>query len=178
MRVQVQASVLALMMCSLVSTPSHAQSVEPATSDRGDKPLVQPPLNGNEPASDGDIVVTGSRLTSQGFSAPTPVTVVGEERNRALAITNIGQALADIPSFRPTNTPQSGNGSSGTMAPVNAGARIADLRGLGPSRTLVLVNGRRFVSSTSTGSVDLGVIPVLLLDRVEVVTGGASAAYG
>ena len=107
-------------------------------------------------AADGDIVVTGSRQASQGFSAPTPVTVVGEERNKALAITNNGQALADIPSFRPTNTPQSGNASYGTMAPVTAGARIADLRAPCPSRALVLVNGRRFVSSTSTGSVDLG----------------------
>lgn len=175
---QIRASILALIIGCSVSTQSLAQPTHQAISEDADKASALPLTSMKAQAADGDIVVTGSRLASQGFSAPTPVTVIGEERNKALAITNIGQALADIPSFRPTNTPQSGNASSGTMTPVNAGARIADLRGLGPSRTLVLVNGRRFVSSTSTGSVDLGVVPVLLLDRVEVVTGGASAAYG
>jgi outer membrane receptor protein involved in Fe transport len=125
-----------------------------------------------------DIVITGSRITRDGFTTPTPVTMLGAERLQNLGLTNVGEALAQLPSFRATNTPQSGNISSSTLTPVNAGARLADIRGLGATRTLVLVDGRRFVPSTTLGTVDLGLVPTLLVERAEVVTGGASAAYG
>ena len=121
----------------------------------------------------GEIVVTGSRLARSGFTTPTPVTVVGQERVQRLGITNIADALNQVPAFRATTTPASNGLSAQT-----AGANLADLRGLGASRTLVLVDGRRFVPSTATGSVDLNLVPTMLVARSEVVTGGASAAYG
>jgi outer membrane receptor protein involved in Fe transport len=125
----------------------------------------------------GDIVVTGTRLAVSGFTSTTPVTALGAERMAAMAAPNVGEALASLPSFRSTTSPN--NTAVGqNISPVNAGARIADLRGLGTSRTLVLVNNRRFVPSTNTGTVDLNMIPTLLVQRAEVVTGGASAAYG
>lgn len=120
-----------------------------------------------------EVVVTGSRIVRSGFTAPTPVTVVGAERLEKLGITNVGDALATLPAFRNTSGPQTSN-----ISPANAGFRIADLRGLGTPRTLVLVDGRRFVPSTQQGTVDLNLIPSLLLERAEVVTGGASAQYG
>lgn len=118
-------------------------------------------------ADETDVVVTGSRIERAGFDQPTPTTVIGAVELRMGQRPNLAQVLNDSPQFRPTTTPQVsvGNTSSGS-APV-------DLRGLGVVRTLTLINGRRFV-----GNNNLNYIPLGLVDRVEVVTGGASAAYG
>ena len=133
-----------------------------------------PPAENQAPPPAGEpIVVTGTRLGVSGFTAPTPVTVMDAQRILATASPTVGEALAQLPSFRPTSTPATQN-----IFPANAGARIADLRGLGPARTLVLVNSQRFTPSTSTGTIDLNMIPTLLIGRTEIVTGGASAAYG
>jgi outer membrane receptor protein involved in Fe transport len=118
------------------------------------------------------IVVTGSRL-STGFIAPTPVTTVGAAEIEQRASTNLGEVLAQLPSFR--------NGNNFNTAGVTSrnGSQITpDLRGLGSSRTLVLLNGRRHVPSETAGNVDLKLIPTLMVQQVEVITGGASAAYG
>jgi outer membrane receptor protein involved in Fe transport len=120
-----------------------------------------------------EITVTGSRIVRDGITAPTPVTVVSAERLQNLGATNIGAVLNTLPSFRATSNPQTAN-----IQPRAAGTSLADLRGLGTTRTLVLLNGRRFVPSTLEGSVDLNQIPTLLIERSEVVTGGASAQYG
>lgn len=118
------------------------------------------------------VVVTGSRIVRDGMTAPTPVSVLGADRMEQRAGANIGDMLNELPAFRATNTPATG-ATSGYV-----GGRILDLRGLGAVRTLVLVDGKRFVPSTTTGNVDTNLIPSILLDRAEVVTGGASAAYG
>lgn len=153
----------------LIATPAIAQQQQQA--EPAPDPVAaeqdRPAANASDP-----IIVTGSRITG-GFSAPTPVTVLGNDRVQALAITNIGDALNQLPSFRATSSPatQATNGG-------NVGARLLDLRGLGAVRTLVLVDGRRFVPSTSQGTVDVNLIPSALVQQTEVVTGGASAAYG
>jgi outer membrane receptor protein involved in Fe transport len=118
------------------------------------------------------IVVTGSRLQS-GFQTPTPVTVVGTQSFEQRAVTTIAEAVNELPSFRQTTTntqTQRGNG--------NGGQNGVDLRGLGRNRTLVLLDGRRFVPTNIGGTIDINQIPTPLISRVEVVTGGASAAYG
>ena len=120
-----------------------------------------------------EVTVTGSRIVRDGISAPTPVTVVGAERLQNLGATNVGALLNTLPSFRASSNPQTAN-----INPRAAGTSLADLRGLGPTRTLVLLNGRRFVPSTLEGAVDLNQIPTLLIERSEIVTGGASAQYG
>lgn len=120
------------------------------------------------------IVVTGSRIVRDGFSAPTPVKVVGTERLEETGISNIGDALNQLPSFREVTSPT----TNLYRASTNTAARTLDLRGLGDSRTLVLVDGRRFVPSGELGTVDINAIPSSLVQRAEVVTGGASAAYG
>ena len=118
------------------------------------------------------VVVSGSRIVRDGMTASTPVSVMGADRLEQRASTNIGDMLNELPSFRATNTPATG-ATSGYV-----GGRILDLRGLGAVRTLVLVDGKRFVPSTTVGTVDTNLIPSILLERAEVVTGGASAAYG
>jgi len=142
-----------------------AMSATARAQDNPDQP--QPPADAAE------IVVTGSRIARSGFTAPTPVTVLGADRAEKLGITNVADLLNNTPLFRATSTPQ-----TSSVFPSNVGARILDLRGLGPERTLVLVDGRRFVPSTNQGTVDLNLIPSALVQRSEVVTGGASAAYG
>jgi outer membrane cobalamin receptor len=124
-------------------------------------------------ASEESIVVTGSRIARSGFDTPTPVTVMGNERVQQLNITNVADALNQLPSFRASGSPANVQSAGG-----NVGARILDLRALGAARTLVLVDGRRFVPSTGEGTVDINLIPSGLVQRTEVVTGGASAVYG
>ncbi|MES2326903.1 MAG: TonB-dependent receptor [Pseudomonadota bacterium] len=118
------------------------------------------------------IVVTGTRLPA-GVKAPTPLTVLGSQAIQDRGAATIGEVLQQIPSLGEIDSPNTAGVTSRGGGQINP-----DLRGLGSSRTLVLINGRRYVPTASTGSVDLKVVPTLLVDRVEVVTGGASAAYG
>ncbi|MGN6850457.1 MAG: TonB-dependent receptor domain-containing protein [Sphingomicrobium sp.] len=118
------------------------------------------------------IVVTGSRLPA-GVRAPTPLTVLGAQAIEDRAPATIGEILQQIPSFGEIDSPNTAGVNSRGGGQINP-----DLRGLGATRTLVLIDGRRHVPTATNGSVDLKVVPTLLVDRVEVVTGGASAAYG
>ena len=122
-----------------------------------------------------EIVVTGTRIVRDGYEAPTPLTVVGVEQVQQAATNNTIDMLTNLPSFAGNYTPQNStqNVSSGT-----AGTSSANLRNLGLTRTLVLINGQRSVPATITGLVDINSIPSQLIERVDVVTGGASAAYG
>ena len=123
----------------------------------------------------GELVVTGSRIVRNGFTAPTPVTVVGAERLQQRAAMNVGDAINELPAFLASQTPAAqGLNVNGPYV----GGRMLNLRGLEPKRTLVLVDGKRFVPSTTFGTVDTNMIAAALIDRVDVVTGGASAAYG
>lgn len=120
-----------------------------------------------------EIVVTGSRVVRSGFDAPTPTTVLTAEELQTRGTAQVGEFLTEIPAFRAAQSP-----SSNPQSARGAGQYFADLRGLGSIRTLVLVNGRRFVPSSPDGQVDLNLIPSVLVSRVDVVTGGASAQWG
>ncbi len=151
--------------------PAAAQ-IAPATTASAQQPAVEEtPIT--EPVENEAIVVTGSRIARSGFTAPTPVTQLGSERLENTAASSVGEALSQLPAFRATTSPTTSGVTVGA-----GGARTVDLRGLGAQRSLVLVDGRRFVPSTITGAVDTNLIPGILIDRVELVTGGASAAYG
>src|ERR1700748_1767138 len=119
------------------------------------------------------VTVTSTRVQREGYSAPTPVTSVSAKDIQQEAPTTVADVLNNIPSFRPSASPTTSGVNS-----LGGGQVTADLRGLGATRTLVLVNGKRFVPVSADGNPDLTQIPTLLVDRVEVVTGGASAAYG
>jgi iron complex outermembrane receptor protein len=120
-----------------------------------------------------EVVVTGSRISRTGFDAPTPTTVMDSTQINLAAAPNVGQLVTEMPMFEATNTP-----AATTVSSQFAGQNNLNLRGLGPNETLVLVDGHRFVPSTSSGLIDTNVIPSSLVDRIEVVTGGASAAWG
>lgn len=117
---------------------------------------------GNELA---EITVTASRINAAGFTAPTPTSVLTAADVERTAPMQITDALSQIPSFRFT-----GQSSSASQ--------FANLRSIGATRTLVLVNGRRHVPTQPDGTFDLNLIPASLVSRTEVVTGGASASWG
>ncbi|MGX1746615.1 MULTISPECIES: TonB-dependent receptor domain-containing protein [unclassified Brevundimonas] len=119
------------------------------------------------PSAVDEIVVTASRIDRAGFEAPTPTVRLTAEDLSVGARPNIAAALNDMPQFRATSSPQTTGTNTG------AGNAPVDLRGLGISRTLVLIDGRR-VSSEN----DLNSIPSILVRSADVVTGGASAAWG
>ncbi|MFC4255155.1 TonB-dependent receptor [Altererythrobacter xixiisoli] len=151
------ACAIALINALAFATPAFAQSAET-------EPVQQ------------QIIVTGSRIASAALDSPNPVTVVGAEQIQSLGQTNVAQVLQTIPqnsAFVTDDNVGLGN--------FNVGAQLANLRGLNPffgTRTLTLVDSKRFVPSTNGGAVDLNLIPSVLVERVEVVTGGASAIYG
>jgi outer membrane receptor protein involved in Fe transport len=120
------------------------------------------------------VVVTGSRIQqTSGMSTPTPVTVMGSREMQVLSSGNLIDSMSLMPQFLMNSTPTNAFSFAG-----NAGQSFLNLRGLGPNRTLVLLDGRRVVSSSRLGSTDIAGFPTALIQRVEVVTGGASAAYG
>jgi outer membrane receptor protein involved in Fe transport len=118
-----------------------------------------------------EVVVTGSRLVRSDLSAPSPVTIVNEEAIQLSGDTTVEAVINELPQL------SAGNNSSVNSA-GGSGVLTANLRGLGATRTLTLVNGRRFIPANSQGSVDLATIPTALVERVEIITGGASAVYG
>lgn len=120
------------------------------------------------------IQVTGSRILREGAIAPAPVTVISGEALLASGVTSIGEALNDMPALANTYSLANAGRSIGT-----AGLSLLDLRGMGTARTLVLVDGKRHVSSSpGSASVDVNNIPSNWIERVEIITGGASAVYG
>lgn len=120
------------------------------------------------------IVITGSRIRRTNATTPTPVNVIDA---RALALsgdTRIADTLNEMPAIGATQTPANTNAN-----PQEAGTNFLNLRRLGINRTLVLVDGRRHVGSRpGTAAVDINTIPSAMVERVEVITGGASAVYG
>ncbi len=124
------------------------------------------------PAADGPseveaIVVTGSRIDRAGFEAPTPTVKITAEQLTVGGRNNVAASLNDMPQFRATSSPQTTGTNTG------AGNAPLDLRGLGINRTLILLDGRRFSSEN-----DLNAIPGVIVKGVDIVTGGASAAWG
>ncbi len=130
------------------------------------------------PATDDPTVVTvtGSRLASRGFKAPTPVTVVDSQELKLSGTQNLDVMLTDTPQFTGSQL------NSPTANTVQAGQPIGtatlNLRDFGPTRNLVLVNGRRFAITGPDFTTDINTIPAALVKRIEVVTGGSSAVYG
>lgn len=122
-----------------------------------------------------EVMVTGSRIVRNGYEAPTPTTVVSAEDIQARAPANIADYVNQLPQLGNATSPRTTLQSSST---IGGGANLLNMRGLGTARTLVLLDGRRVVSAGLNSAVDINLLPTNLVARVDVVTGGASAAYG
>lgn len=149
-----------IMATAMIAAPAHAQDNEGADA-----------ASGNAEASQaGGIVVTGSRIPRNDLNSVVPVTVVPVEEFALTGAINVEQVLNAMPQFTPENTAFSNNPGNGAVT--------LDLRNLGSTRTLVLVNGRRWMPFDASLVADVNTIPQFLLGSVEVQTGGASAVYG
>ena len=129
-----------------------------------------PLANAQEDAIE-EVVVTGSRLIRQDYVAISPVTTVAGDLVEDSGNPTLEETLNMYPQLNPESTSSSNqSGGDGVLAP--------DLRGLGTVRTLLLVDGKRFIPGGVTGTSDMAAIPDMLIERVEIATGGASAVYG
>ncbi|WP_267419099.1 MULTISPECIES: TonB-dependent receptor [unclassified Sphingomonas] len=120
--------------------------------------------------NDREIIVTGSRIGRPDLETSSPVSVIGQQEITLRQPATAEELLRDLPAIRPSLGPGVNNGSDGSST--------LDLRGIGSNRTLVLLDGRRIVPFGLDGLTDTNVIPVALVERVDVVTGGASSVYG
>ena len=117
-----------------------------------------------------EIITTGTRIRNENVVAASPVTTIGEEEISLKQTPNIERVFRDLPITIPGDGENVNNGT--------AGQATLDLRGLGPQRSLILIDGKRLAPYDINGIVTTDVIPINMLQRVDVVTGGASAVYG
>lgn len=122
-----------------------------------------------------EITVTATRVIRDGYSAPTPLTVFGEEDIERAGEANVFSAAVQLPSLAGSNSTST---FGTTQSTGTGGLSTLNLRGLGTNRTLTLLDGQRVVSALNIGVTDAGAFPQALVKRVEVVTGGASASWG
>jgi iron complex outermembrane receptor protein len=151
-----------LLLTAAICFPARAQDPAPV-----EEAPPQP-----EPEPEPVIVVTGSRIVTPNRQSASPVETVRAEDFRLTGVPNVEQTLNQLPQLVPGFTNTSNN--------PGTGAATLDLRGLGSVRTLILVNGRRWIANDAgeIPEIDVNTIPAALIDRVDIVTGGASAVYG
>ena len=148
---------------------------QPAMAQDSDDQTVVGPVEGAEVTGDGaagnQILVTGTRIKQPNLESASPVTVVGAAEVAQTGTTRVEDLVNSLPQVFAGQGSTVSNGSTGTAT--------LNLRGLGSERTLVLVNGRRLVpGDPSTSAADINVIPAAMIQRVDVLTGGASSVYG
>ncbi len=124
-----------------------------------------------------EVIVSASRIQIQGYQAPTPVTVVGADQLARDAHTDIGDVIRQLPAFGTSSGPNNSS-SANFIVSSTPGIDVVNLRQLGVLRTLVLFDNQRVVPSSVSSGVDLSTMPSSLVQRIDVVTGGASAAWG
>lgn len=144
------------------ATPVYAQVAEPAEAALADGTA--------QTESNGEVLVTGSRIARPGLELASPVSVIGQEEIQFRQPGTADDLLRNLPAIRPSVGAGVNNGSDGSST--------LDLRGIGSQRTLTLLDGRRVVPFGLDGLTDTNIIPIALLERIEVLTGGASSTYG
>lgn len=162
---------LAFMSAALPNGTARAQGAPAA-------PAAEPAEAPKKGAAEEEILVTGSRIRRKDLTTPAPVAVLSREDFQASGKLTVGQFLQTLP--EQGNAPNFQLNNGGATYDADGATRI-NLRSLGVSRTLVLLNGRRLPSSgfgVNSGAVDLNTIPAAAIERIEVLKDGASAIYG
>jgi len=173
-----------------VAVPAYAQDAPPPAPEGTTAPAGETPISSSQagstaeegpgvqaaeavppaPSEGGEIIVTGSLIRNPNLTSSSPVAVVGQEEIQLRQTTLIEEVLRSVPGVVPNLGQNVNNGA--------AGFSNVDLRGLGAKRNLVMLDSTRITPATSVGTVDLNNIPLSLIDRVDVLTGGASTVYG
>lgn len=141
---------------------------------------VQAGAEGTSPADkrNEEIVVTGSRIVTNGNNSPTPLTVASADSLLKSQPSNIADALNNLPIFSGSRSQTSQAIATGPNGGGNGAANQLNLRNMSANRTLVLLDGQRVPTATFSGVVDVDLMPEMLIKRVDMVTGGVSAVYG
>ncbi|QTH20222.1 TonB-dependent receptor [Rhizorhabdus wittichii] len=147
----------------------------PANAQINDTSRAPQSVETAEADEESAIVVTATRTNRTGYTAPTPTTILSLEHMNQAQPASLADFVNQLPALSGSVSPRNNNG---TTNGGTAGANLLNLRNLGVNRTLALLDGRRVVASTLTGAVDVNLLPTALIKRVDVVTGGASAAWG
>ena len=154
-----------------------APTARPATQT----PTTPDAVPGNDasasPSAGQEIVVTGSRIARRDFTSNSPIVTVNSQAFQNTANVAVEATLNKLPQFVPAQTPALGADIQPT-ATNTPGAATISLRGIGSNRSLVLIDGRRGTPANATGVVDINTIPSAAIERVEIISGGASATYG
>lgn len=153
-------------------SPTQPTQAAPSEADTAARKRAGNPTGAPVMPED-EVVVTGSRLGMTGMNSPTPVTMLSAQQLRQVKPGPLIEALDEMPQFLNNSTPQNSYNFSTT-----SGQSFLNMRGLGINRTLVLLDGRRVTPSSRLGATDISTLPQSLVQRVDIVTGGASAAYG
>ena len=157
-----------------------ALALVPLRAAAADPPNPPAPTTDSQTGAQGEqplqeLVITGTRITSAGFTQPTPTTVLAGPDIEKVAEPNLFTTIAELPSLQgSTGSTTFANSTSSGMQ----GLSSFSLRNLGTIRTLTLLDGQRVTPANVTGVADVSQFPQLLVKRVDVVTGGASASYG
>lgn len=154
---------------SLMMASGGLRAQEPPKSD------IATPVAERAASELTEVIVTGSRTSQDGYTAPTPVTTISAEQMLRATPTNLPDALNQLPQFANSLSQRNGNPVDNSQ---QGGGNSLDLRGLGPNRVLVLLDGQRVAPNNALGYVDINTFPQLLVSSVDVVTAGVSAVYG
>ena len=156
-----------------LASPALAQDTTPKPADQVGAAASDPQPEAAE------IIVTGSLISRRDYKSESPISTIDNAAIKAAGSPSLDGVLGQMPQFA------AGQGASNSNPSVQGGGlsfaggqSYSDLRGLGPNRSLVLLDGRRLMSSAPSGAIDLNQIPTALIENVEVITGGASATYG
>ena len=167
--------------CSLgapaYAAPAPVELAQAAGGPQGDlRPPQAPPVPAATTAEP-EIIVTGSRISRRDFQSDSPISTINSSAIAASGQPSLDRAIGELPQFAAAQGASEVGDAQGSLG-FQGGQSFSDLRGLGPNRSLVLLDGRRLMPSSPDGAIDLNTIPTVMIDTVEVITGGASAAYG
>lgn len=157
---------LTLRLYSTVSTAALLLAMSPAQAQSAADATAAPE----------EVTVTATRVDREGYNAPTPTTVVGLDLIQSKAPANLADLINEMPSLTASNSNRTQNAAGASVQ--GQGQNLLNLRDLGPNRTLVLLDGARAMPSNATLNIDIDLLPSELVQRIDVVTGGASADWG
>lgn len=147
-----------------------------AAQQESSTPAARPADTGNQEKVE-EVVVTGSRISRRDYQSESPIVTIGQGALAAAGQPTLDKAIGEMPQFAAAQGMSEVGDVQGATG-FSGGQAYGDLRGLGPNRALVLLDGRRLMPSNPNGSIDLNTIPMALIENAEIITGGASATYG
>jgi outer membrane receptor protein involved in Fe transport len=167
-----------LFLCAGALALAGSLQAAPVNAQDADEAQPAEPVAAEAAPGEGEpITVTGSRIRTTEYDFANPVVAIDDEAIQNSGVTNLTDFLTESPALTGSSGSNDGSGANAGIGGV--GLNLLDLRNLGTQRTLVLIDGRRHVAAVpGSSSIDINTIPIDLIERVDIVTGGASAIYG